>query len=88
MSRLWTDEEPIMVVTDDGDAPVSFTWQGRVHPVVRVVEQWELQTDWWSEAGEVSRRYFKLITRGGLLCEIYLDLLAGPGEWRMAKLYD
>jgi hypothetical protein len=91
MSRLWFDEEPITVTAMSTTAaetshPLAFVWNSRVHTVERVIESWRLDADWWSDAGGVARVYFKLITKTGLLCEIYRDITTDA--WMMAKIYD
>ena len=43
-------------------------------------------TDWWSEAGAVSRMYYTLTTKENMLCVIYYDYL--QAGWRLAKVYD
>lgn len=86
MTRLWPDGDPITVVVDEDAMPRSFVWHDRAHPVAQIEEHWRISTDWWSEEGEVSRECFRLVTRTGLLCEIFFDVLAQG--WRLARVYD
>ena len=92
MSRLWSDDEPIDVqpvsgaVPAAGICPTAFVWRGRLHPVERIHEDWQDDTDWWEEEGDVSRQYFKLTTSTNLLCEVYLDLITET--WFMSRVYD
>lgn len=86
MSRLWRDEEPIAVTLDAAGLPLSFAWHGRTHAVERIDEEWRIDTDWWHELGAVSRRYVRLTTKSGFLCEIYCDL-ATEG-WAFSKIFD
>jgi Family of unknown function (DUF6504) len=90
MTRLWADDEPVIVTLDAAGLPAAFGWHGRTHTVERIIDLWRIDTDWWSDAGVVSRQYVQLITRGGLLCEIYHDLSPGEeaGVWMMARVYD
>ena len=84
MTRLWPGGDPIRVMADPLGAPRSFTWRGRRHPVTRVMRRWRIDVDWWR--GRVWREYFKLVTRTGLLVEVYHDLVGG--EWFVQRLYD
>lgn len=75
MTRLWSEGEPISVVSDATKAPRAFTWQGRTHQVEVVVKRWRVDVDWWR--GRVWRKYFKLTTHTGLLVILFRDLLNG-----------
>lgn len=86
MTRLWPDGDAIDVQTDGAGQPRRFVWQGQPHPVRRIHQQWQVESDWWSPAGGASRRYFALTTGSGLLCVIYRDETAQV--WRLAKVYD
>ena len=84
MSRLWVGGDPIRVTADPLGTPQSFTWQGNRHPVIQVTRRWRIDVDWWR--GRVWREYFKLVTRTGLLVEVYHDLVGGG--WFVQRLYD
>jgi hypothetical protein len=86
MTRLWPNGEPIIVKTDTHGRPTQFIWQGHIHPIRRVAQSWQVDTDWWSEEGRVWRDYRTVITDDGLLCVLYFDNL--EQEWRLAKIYD
>ena len=86
MSRLWPEGEEIEVVLDAEGWPEGFAWLGRRHPIERLLARWQVQTDWWSEEGEVHREYLKITTTDGLLCEIFFDLI--HERWCLARLYD
>jgi hypothetical protein len=86
MTRIWEDGEPITVNVDDVGLPALFIWNEVTHPVARVSDHWRVNTDWWSDAGEVDREYFRLTTKTGLLCEIYFD--APQQLWKLGRLYD
>ncbi len=85
MTRLWPDSEIIEVELKDG-WPVRFNWQGHSHPVQQIRRRWQVDSDWWGEAGRASREYMTVITTDGLLCIIYFDLL--EQTWRLAGVYD
>jgi hypothetical protein len=86
MSRLWPDGAPITVTLDRQGHPTAFVWCGRTHLVAQVRQRWQVDTDWWGEAGRVWRVYVAVTTASGLLCVLYQDLESG--EWFLSKIYD
>lgn len=86
MSRLWPEGEPITVQTDAAGRPLRFSWQQRVHPLLKIQQRWQVDTDWWSEEGRIWRSYLAVTTTTGLLCVIYQDLLTD--DWFLSKIYD
>lgn len=92
MTRLLTKNNAIQVTRDARGKIRTFTWCGRTHTVQKVREQWQVDTDWWSEEGRVHRECLKLTTTDGMLCEVYLDLLddspSEEGAWYISKCYD
>ena len=87
MTKTWADGLPIRVEAVDAQGvPASFGWQGQTHAVERLVQRWEVETDWWAEEGETRRLFVTLITKTGMLCVLFCDLAVG--EWRISRLYD
>ncbi len=86
MTRPWSSGSEIDVKIDLRGKILSFTWQGRTHPIQKVHQRWQVNCDWWSEEGEAHREYSAVTTTDGLLCVIYQDLL--NDAWYLAKLYD
>jgi hypothetical protein len=86
MTRLWTQGNDISVQTDTHGNISAFRWQGRAHAIQQIWQCWQVDGDWWSEAGAVSRVYYALTTRESLLCVIYYDRL--QESWRLARVYD
>jgi hypothetical protein len=87
MTRLWVDGFPLQVQTNSRDQPAIFQLNGRRYVVEQVVQQWEVDTDWWTEQGRVWRRHYAVTTRGdGLFCVISYDVL--KDEWRLERVYD
>lgn len=84
MTRFWPEGEVIEVESDSLWTPLSFVWQGEVHPVEQVNERWRVDEEWWR--GRVWREYFILTTTTGLLVEMYHDLAAKT--WFMQRVYD
>lgn len=87
MTKTWADGLPVRVDQVDAQGvPVSFGWQGQAHAVERLVQRWEVETDWWSEEGETRRLFVTVITKTGMLCVLFFDF--GASEWRISRLYD
>lgn len=87
MTKSWADGLPVRVEAVDAQGvPSAFGWQGQTHAVERLLQRWEVETDWWAEEGLARRAYVALITRTGLLCVLFFDF--GTGEWRIARIYD
>lgn len=86
MTRLWAEGAPISVETNSDGCPTRFAWRGRTHRLARIQQRWQVDTDWWSEAGRIWRAYAAVTTDTGMLCVVYQDLLSE--EWFLAKVYD
>lgn len=86
MTLTWVDGAPLRVETDADNCPILFYWSGRRHRLLHIIQQWQVDTDWWDSAGRVWRDYTAAVTVEGLLCVFYHDLIAD--EWRLARLYD
>ena len=86
MTRLWPQGENIHIGQDQRGNVSEFQWHGHTHTIAQVRQHWQVDTDWWSEGGAVSRTYFAVITEGGLLCVLYQDRTGG--EWYLSKVYD
>jgi hypothetical protein len=64
--------------------PRAFSWHGRRHVVLEVLERWRDTGRWWE--GEAPRLFFRLETAGGGLWEIYRD--EAQGTWHLYRIYD
>jgi hypothetical protein len=51
---------------------------------VGICNRWRVDDDWWREP--TARSYFKLVTRDGLLCTVYLDEMRGT--WHLERIFD
>ena len=71
MTRLVEGHPLVQVETDAAGIPVRLRMDGTTHGEVGICNRWRLDDDWWRTP--VARAYFKLVTRDGLLCTIYLD---------------
>jgi hypothetical protein len=81
-----TMEHTIDVRVDESGRPTQFQWRGRTHAIEHIEEMRRIDIDWWSDAGEASFRYVRLITRSGMLCELRCDL--HTQEWALVHVYD
>ena len=87
MTKSWAEGLPVRVESVDANGvPASFGWQGQTYAVERLLQRWEVETDWWSEEGAVRRLFVSVITRTGLLCVLFFDY--EREEWRITRLYD
>lgn len=84
MTRLLLTPVKIEVVTDEEGRPRSFTWDNSSEEVVAICNSWRVDTDWWKR--RISRAYYKVETRDGLLCDLYLDNV--KGKWYLERIYD
>jgi hypothetical protein len=86
MTRLWVHGAPLTVMVNEQARPLRLSWEGHTHVVSRIVQQWEVDTDWWEITGRIWRAYYAAFTEDGLLCVFYKDLVVGL--WYLSKLYD
>lgn len=86
MTHIWLASEHLLVESGMTGEPAAFRWRRHRHRVERIVQTWEVVTDWWESGGEIRRTYHALITHGGLLCVLYRDHLSN--DWYLAKTYD
>jgi hypothetical protein len=84
MTPFWPDGQPIEVETDDLWTPLLITWEDKPHSVLIIVGRWRVDEEWWQH--RIWREYFRLVTRSGLLIEIFHDLTAK--EWYLQRIYD
>ena len=87
MTRIFEGGQPIAVTCDANGKPMRFTWRGHVNKIDRILETWEVHTDWWDSEGEVHRTNWAVLTAEGVLCVIIADHLAG-GAWHLLRVYD
>jgi hypothetical protein len=60
-------EEPLDVVWDGArQYPVSFTRNSRVYRIDAVVQMWAAERSWWDPRKRVSRRFWRVLARGGV----------------------
>lgn len=85
MTRLFS-YQPITVKINERGRPLSFVWHGATHAVERIIQRWEVDTDWWEVTGRIWREYTALVTTGGVLCVIYRDMVTE--QWMIEKVYD
>lgn len=86
MSRLWREGHPITVTFNRQGLPVFFVWQEHTYAVERILQAWDIVSDWWSEEGEIEREYYAVTTTTGLLCVLFFDRM--DQIWRLTRVYD
>jgi hypothetical protein len=87
-ARRFAPPRPLAVATDpQTGVPTGLHWRGRTEPVAQVEATWALDLGWWAGEGHaLRRRYFRLLTRGGLLCVVFRDLTSG--RWLLERIFD
>lgn len=87
MTRVWVDGLPLEVQPNKHNEPAIFILNERRYIVRRIVQRWEVDTDWWTEEGRAWRRHYAITTRGdSMLCVISYDVLTD--EWQLDRMYD
>lgn len=84
MTRLWSEGVAVKVWLNDHDMPMRFRWQGHIHPIQEIANQWRVDLGWWRL--RVWRDYYKLVTTTGLLVVIYHDLV--NDHWYLQRIFD
>jgi hypothetical protein len=86
MTRLWTEAQPIHVETDSLGSPTRFVWREHRFRLQRIVQHWQVDTDWWSVEGRVYRDCYAATTVEGVLVTFYRDLISDA--WFLERVYD
>ena len=84
MTRLYTNHPLVQVETDAAGTPIGLRLEGNDQGEVGICNRWRVDDGWWREP--VVRSYFKVVTRSGLLCVVFLDELRGT--WHIERLFD
>ncbi|HEX2222149.1 MAG TPA: hypothetical protein VHK06_06450 [Candidatus Limnocylindria bacterium] len=84
MTRLHPDHPLVQVDTDPNGTPVRLRADGVDHGEVGVCNRWRVDDGWWRTP--VARAYYKVVTRSGMLCTIFLDELRGT--WHLERIFD
>lgn len=84
MTRLVAGHPLVQVETGPDGVPIRLRLDGTAHGEVGICNRWRVDDDWWRTP--VARAYFKLVTRDGLLCTVYLDELRGT--WHLERIFD
>ena len=79
-------EEDVEVVWDAArQYPSSFTRAGRVYRIDAIVQIWAAEKAWWDPRRRVSRRFWRVLSRGGVY-DLAYD--RGDGSWRLIGIQD
>ena len=79
-------EEDVEVAWDaERQYPSSFTRDGRVYRIDAVVQIWAAERAWWDPRTRVSRRFWRVLARGGVYDLVYDR---ARGTWRLIGIQD
>ncbi len=79
-------EREVDVVWDGSrGAPRTFSLDGRRHTVDAVIQSWAVERAWWDPRRRLSRRCYRVLTRGGLY-DLAYDRLAD--RWLLVGIVD
>jgi hypothetical protein len=79
-------EREVLVVWDGARrSPVSFALDGRRHHVDALIQAWTVERAWWDPRRRMSRRCFRVLSRGGLFDLAYDQL---EGRWLLVGIVD
>ena len=84
MTRRYANHPLVQVETDAAGVPVRLRMDGTDHGELGICNRWRVDDGWWREP--VSRACYKVVTRSGLLCTIFLDEIRGT--WHLERLFD
>jgi hypothetical protein len=84
MTKLYADHPLVQVEADELGTPVRLRLDGVDHGEVGVCNRWRVDDGWWREP--IARAYFKVVTRSGLLCLVFLDEIRGT--WHLERIFD
>lgn len=73
-SGKFYDQEITVLYSEHLRRPLQFFWRRKFYKVDAVIGVWVLESCWWDAAKKQSRRYFRVLARGGTY-DIYLDHL-------------
>jgi len=65
----------INVLINSRDEPDVVTRNGRRTRVSAIMNNWRIDDDWWRD--EISRQYFQVELKSGLVITIFHDLISG-----------
>ena len=79
-------EEDVEVAWDAArQYPSSFTRDGRVYRIDAIVQIWAAERAWWDPRRRVSRRFWRVLARGGVY-DLAYD--RAQGTWRLIGIQD
>lgn len=79
-------EEPVDVTWDAHRIrPLEFRRSGRSYRIDAIVQMWATERAWWDPRAHVSRRYWRVLARGGVY-DLAYDRLAGT--WLLVGIQD
>jgi hypothetical protein len=83
MNKLsWETSE--LQVTEYGNEPQAVLYGNRMRRVEHILGRWRVSQEWWKDP--VERDYFRVRLEGGVICELFRDLVTGC--WHLQRTYD
>lgn len=64
--------------------PLALLHNGKWQDVEEIIGRWRLNLEWWKRP--VERDYFRLRLPGGIICEVFRDIVSGC--WQLFRVYD
>ncbi|MBE0480627.1 MAG: hypothetical protein IBX68_06570 [Dehalococcoidia bacterium] len=81
MAARLNEPREIEVLADVSGEPVALVRNGRRSAVTAVRNAWRVDDEWWRD--EISRLYFEVELKDGLVSTVFQDLLSG--KWYQQK---
>ena len=79
-------EEPVEVAWDpERGYPTAFTREGRTYRIDAIVQVWATERSWWDPRKRVSRRFWRVLARGGVY-DLTYD--RGSASWLLIGIQD
>jgi len=79
-------EQVVPVVWDpERRCPASFSRNGRTYRIDAVIQVWAAERAWWDRRTRVSRRFWRVLSRGGVY-DLAYDRVAG--QWFLVGIQD
>ncbi len=75
--RPLNQPRPVTVELDRKQLPLSLTEEGRAHEIIRILEVWRVDDEWWRKP--LGRRYVEVILDNGNRQVLFEDIKTG--EW-------
>lgn len=75
--RPLNQPRPVTVELDRKQLPLSLTEDGRMHEIIRILEVWRVDDEWWRKP--LGRRYVEVVFDNGNRQVLFEDIKTG--DW-------